>query len=83
MGNPYTVARGNNGGNKLIGWAFVGMVLLSILAFSMLSIARDMKKWGRVIEEQGKHLEALNQVDSVHHLHLTQLGKEVFKTDEQ
>lgn len=67
----------------MMGWVFVGMVLLAILAFSMLSIARSMAKWGRVIEEQGKHLQALNQVDSVHHLHLTQLGKEVFKADEQ
>lgn len=62
-----------------MGWVFVGMVLFAILAFSMLSIARDVKRWTRVIEEQGKHLEALNQVDSVHHLHLTQLAKEVYK----
>ena len=64
-----------------MGWVFVGMVLLAILAFSTLSIARDMKKWGRVIEEQGKHLEALNNVDSVHHLHLTNLARDVYKVD--
>ncbi len=65
----------------MMGWIFVGMVLLAILAFSMLSIARSMAKWGRVIEEQGKHLEALNNVDSVHHLHLTNLAKDVYRVD--
>lgn len=65
-----------------MGWVFVGMVLLAILAFSTLSIARTMKRWAYVIEEQGRHLEALNRVDNIHHQHLTTIAREVYKDGE-
>lgn len=60
-----------------MGWLFVGFVLFSIQTFSMLSIARSMARWSRVIQEQGRHLAALNNVNSIHQHHLGLLSKRI------
>jgi len=61
----------------MMGWLFVGFVLFSIQTFSLLSMARSMKRWSYVIEEHSRHLAALNNVNNIHQQHLGLLSRKI------
>ena len=60
-----------------MGWLFVGMMLLSIQAFSLLYIARQLSKWVVIVQEHDKHLKALNNVNTIHQQHLGLLSRRI------